>query len=614
MSEALANPSRRQFFRSLSAPQPQRFERVTEVADEMSGVLWAAHASSPENVIVAGDDGAIFCFDGDEWRRERIGTDLPIHALASIDDDTIIAVGWLGLICERLSGEWSYVQGGENTRDSIDPTKIRENRPLFDVATTANGEAWAVGDAGRVVHRDGDGWHEVETGVDANLRCVLPLSNGSVLVGGAGGVVLRFDGERWTKIETNTASQILGMAALSDDDIIAVGGEYVGSVAGFVGRIFRSDGKTWEPIDTDRSLPRLRRVRVEGSNGLLLVGDGGVALRYENQRLTALDTRLRFDLQDAVGFADGTPIICGDGGVILTATDKKPAARDDEQSTTTLTTPVWNIAAESGTAHILRGLWAASDECVFAVGDAGTARLYQDGVWSDIPVPSGHRLHAVWGTSPTNVYACGDLSTIFHYDGKQWTKVYSGGMDVALLAITGFGPHEIFVVGDHGTALRFDGQEWHRLETGTRYELYDVWGQDGDHVLAVGGGGVIARWNGKQWATFSAGTDEDLFGVWGSSLESIHIAGLSGTVIKFGGQYFDKQFSGLRNDLHAVDGKRGGPVFAVGSNGVVLRYNGTSWDIDPTETDVTLRAVAIAENYAFAVGSGGSLYRRSLNT
>ena len=612
MTDELANPSRRQFFHTLVATAPQRFARVASIGATTTGVLWAVHGTDPNNIFVAGDDGLIFHFDGDAWQREPLGTDLPIHALTSMDDETVVAIGWLGLICERTDDQWRYIQGGHNTRDSKDPDEIRLNLPLFDVAAAPNGDVWAVGDGGRVVRRTDGVWTEFDCPTQANLRCVLPLADGSILVGGVGGAVLRRVEGEWVVIETNTRSQILSMAARGDDDIIAVGGEYIGSSAGFVGRIFSTDCESWTQIDIDQPLPRLRRVRCDGPGGLLIVGDGGIALRIDDGELAALETRLRHDLHDVAGFAGHTPVLCGDAGVVLTAAPPLATVKGDTEAVPRSSrSPQWSIAAESDSPHILRGLWAASDDCVFAVGDAGTALRYNENAWSRLPVPENIRLHAVWGTSPTNVYACGDQSTILHFDGEQWTTAYSGELDVALLAITGFGPHDIFVVGDHGMALRYDGLQWQRLETGTRYELYGVWGQDGDHVLAVGGGGVIVRWNGTEWGTFSAGVREDLFGVWGESLERIYIAGLSGTVIEFSGSTFDKKFSSVRNDLQALAGRPGGPVFSVGSNGVVLRHDGSDWDVEDSGTKATLNAVAIADNAVYAVG-GGQLLRRAL--
>ncbi len=613
MSQSLAKPSRRDFLRSIvSPPAPQRFTRVAPIGEATTGVLWAAHAIDRTNLFVAGDDGLIFRWDGKVWEREPIGTDLPIHAMTDVGENTIIAVGWLGLICERQQGKWAYVQGGQNTRGSTDPDEIRRNLPLFDVANAPNGDAWAVGDGGRVVRRSEGLWTEVDCPTNMNLRSVLVLNNGSVLVGGAGGTVLRCDDDEWSTIESGTDSQVLSLAARADNDILAVGGQYDGSTAGFVGRLFTCDGFSWTQVSLDQKLPRLRRIRREKAESFLIVGDGGAAFRYEDDQLKRLETRLRHDLHDAVGIPDDTPLLCGDGGVVLVASAKPEAVGGPAEESLSRPTPAWSVLSEAVSTRILRGLWAASDDQMYAVGDAGTALCFQNGSWSDLEIPGEVRLHSVWGTSSTNVYACGDESKIFHFDGEQWTLAYDGGLDVALLAITGFGTHDIFVVGDNGTALRYDGVHWHSTETGTRHELYDVWGLDGDHVLAVGGGGVVARWNGEEWATFNAGVDEDLFAVWGDRLDRIYAAGLSGRVVRFDGHHFEKEFTGIRNDLQAICGCRDGQVFAVGSRGVAPRFDGESWATEECGTDATLRAIALTERHVFAVGTGGLLLRREI--
>ena len=614
--ELLENPSRRHFLSVLvgtdtAIRQGRRLSRVKSISKHTEGVLWALEGSQLNDIFVAGDDGVIFHYDEKSWQHEPIGTDLPIHALCRTTDGNIIAVGWLGLICERREGQWHYVQGGHQTRESVDVDEIRINLPLFDVASSPSGDTWAVGDMGRVVCFDGHSWNEIDSGVRVHLRCVLPLPDGTVLVAGADGVVLRYREGEWHRIVTDTACYILSLTAFSSNDIYAVGGEYSSELTDFIGRIFHLNGDDWIEIKVDQSLPRLRRIRREG-DGLLIAGDSGGAFRYDKSELIKLAPGVRYDLHDVITTSTGRTIFCGDGGTVLVESETEV---DETESTVILERniiPDWETMFQHTTNKILRGLWAASSGVVYAVGDAGTILRFDGNRWEQLPAPKDVRLHGVWGTSADNVYACGDAATIFHFDGSNWELDYCGDVDTALLSITGFGPHDIFVVGDDGIALRYDGVQWRRMQTGTQYELYKVWGLDAEHVLAVGGAGTILRWDGQGWESFSTNTDNDLFAVWGDKLDRIFLGGLSGTLIRFTGNSWQKEFSGVRTDLHAIGGWPGGPVFAVGSQGTVLRNNDDQWEFEDCHTDVSLRTITVTEDNVFAAGTNGIIIRRSL--
>ncbi|MCZ6875970.1 MAG: hypothetical protein O7G88_20975 [bacterium] len=603
MNTTAPDSSRRRFLtRLFTAPDAAlaRTELTTipELRQQTDGVLWAVAGDAPDNLFVAGDDGVVFHFDGEHWQRENLGSKLHVHALC-IRGDEVYSVGWLGRICVRENGQWQPMQGGQNEASTV-------NQPLFDCEAASDGSLWAVGDHGRITQYDGDQWIEHSSGSTANLRAVLPLADGRILASGLGGTVLELSDGQWRQIETNTGCPIVSMAPLSDGAVIAVGGEYSTESQQFIGRIFLYTGDDWSAVEVDYPLPRLRRIRREGSN-LLITGDGGTAFRWTADGVSQLATRLRYDLHDVISFADGQALICGDDGTVL------QEAPLEEQSGQVITSSRarWQQISNGETNKTLRTLWAIDAEHVIAAGDSGTVVHLSDGQITVTETPGKQRIHALWGSSPRNIFAVCDAATILHFDGKEWSVAHQGGVDTALLAITGFGPHDIFAVGDSGYALRYDGLMWRKIETGIKQELYGLWGQDSQHLLAVGGGGVILRWNGERWKSFGAGTDQDLYGVHGSSLNKLFIAGLAGTLIRFEDNSWHREFSGVRSDLHAVAGNNH-EFFVVGSNGTILRNSDGIWEPEDSDCDNTLQAVAATENGIFAVGSGGLFLRRRL--
>lgn len=569
---------------------------IPGVSQNTDAVLWAITGDAADNLFVAGDEGVVFHFDGREWQPEELGSKLNVHSLC-ISGEKVFSVGWLGRICMRENGRWRPLQGGQNETSTV-------NQPLFEIDAAADGSLWAVGDYGRVTRYDGEQWIEQDSGCTANLRAVLPLSDGRVLVAGLGGNALELSEGQWRKIETNTGCPIVSMCCLDEDTVIAVGGEYSTQTQEFVGRIFLYRDGNWSAVEMDSPLPRLRRVRREGSN-ILITGDGGVAFRWTGQAVSRLATRLRYDLHDVISFAEGNALICGDNGTLL----QEVLCSEQSEPVSKVNNNSWQILSSGETNKTLRTIWPIDDNHVIAAGDSGTVLHFQDGALSVHQTPGGQRIHAIWGSSPGNIYAVCDAATILHFDGEQWAEAHRGGVDTALLAITGFGPHDIFAVGDNGYALRYDGLMWRQIETGIKQELYGLWGQDSQHLLAVGGGGVILRFNGEHWKSFGAGTDQDLYSVYGTSLNKLFIAGLAGTLIRFEDNNWHREFTGVRSDLHSVT-ESDGVFYTVGSNGTILRNSDGIWEIEPSDCNSTLQAVATTSTAVYAVGSGGTVLRR----
>lgn len=96
-------------------------------------------------------------------------------------------------------------------------------------------------------------------------------------------------------------------------------------------------------------------------------------------------------------------------------------------------------AVESNTWIGLRGVWAASDANVWAVGGAGTVLHYTGDAlgWEQVQgVPTSVNLNAIWGTSPSDIWAVGDASVVLHYDGARWTRIHVAGLGDRRPALT----------------------------------------------------------------------------------------------------------------------------------------------------------------------------------
>ena len=97
MNTAAADTRRRRFLtRMFTAPDEAlantSLTTIPELRQQSEGVLWALAGDAPDNIFIAGDEGIVFHFDGEQWRRENLGSKLNVHALCFRDAE-LFSVG-----------------------------------------------------------------------------------------------------------------------------------------------------------------------------------------------------------------------------------------------------------------------------------------------------------------------------------------------------------------------------------------------------------------------------------------------------------------------------------------------------------------------------------------
>ncbi|MAG34380.1 MAG: hypothetical protein CL908_26185 [Deltaproteobacteria bacterium] len=618
MSPDSTRIDRRAFFRSLLRPKDAarpvtRFERVAKDRGLEDGVLWGTAARGPDDIYAVGDDGLVMHYDGVTWGREGCDTTLPLHAIACTGPETAVAVGWLGAIVEGTKREWHLVQGGQRIGAPREEPTGRLDHPLFGVYSDGNGRSWAVGDGGRIVEGREGKWRERDSGCSANLRSIVGMPDGSLLACGADGTILRGSADHWERMDSQTSCVLTGLAVLDRGDIIAVGGEFVPERTGFEGRLLHFDGGAWRVVDTSEALPRFRNVSaVDGE--FVIVGDAGLALRFDGSDLVRLDSGTGHDLYSATALGDGRSVLCGGFGTLVQSVEADARASRDTDPEGSRAREVsvrrWRVVDQEQSRSTLRGIWSAPDERLFAVGDDGTVLQFDGDIWFRMESPTDVRLHNIWGRATDDVYAVGENGVVLHFDGSKWQVAYQGSLSLTLVAVTGFDDGSVFCVGDGGLILRFDGFAWERVESGTSVAFFDVWGLDSLHVLAVGEAGTVLRFNGERWDAFTVGVEHALYSVWGSALDDVYVSGSSGSLLRFDGRKWNREATPVRSDLFSIAGSGGSDVVAVGSLGTVLRRDQFEWFLDEVDCEDSLRSVCVASNgHAFAAGDAGRIMR-----
>jgi hypothetical protein len=122
------------------------------------------------------------------------------------------------------------------------------------------------------------------------------------------------------------------------------------------------------------------------------------------------------------------------------------------------------------------------------------------------------------------------------------------------------------------------------MESGTKVDLFDVWGSSGINVYAVGFGselnGTIVHFDGTQWTTVP-GTNpgEIYFDVWGSGPDDVFVVGgfhredveaIPGVILHYDGKTWSRESVATQLPIVGIWGDDAGNVFAVGSNGTIL--------------------------------------------
>nr|WP_298057693.1 hypothetical protein [uncultured Halomonas sp.] len=608
---------RRQFFRQLlgntasQAAQRAPWRRVPEVGAGDGDVLWSGWAGDG-NVLVVGDEGMILRYHATaddtsaQWQRMKVPTNLPLHSLWGPDVDQLIAVGWMGSVLHFDGTEWQQRRGGvvdDNGRFAA----CAENTPLFAIDGNANGQAWAVGDDGMILHFDGSEWAIEPTPTQINLRAVVCSPKGTVYAAGGEGTVLQrgLDG-RWVALDCPLGSGFQAMLLMDDDELLLAGGRYFVDAAGFRGELVRYREGRFQALTFNTPMPRLRSLKAY-KGGVLIVGDQGHLYYLKDHRLDRLESNSNHDLMDIVTLPTGEALAVGDFGTIMTAAVDFTAALAAPPSAPARSP--W-VAMESPTDRQLWGIHEAADGTCYVCGEAGTVLVLEGERWRALPAPSELSVHCLCDTG-NGLFAAGQLGRIYRFDGSQWQLHFDLHLDVTILAMWGNAPDSIFAVGDEGLILYFDGLGWKRMPSGTQSALYGLWGWGSDRLLAVGDFGLVLRYNGKEWASFNVGTENFLYDVWGPALDDIYTVGLSGTLAHFNGSRWQLQPTRMRDDLLSVSGTSANNAYAVGTRGCILRLEEGQWMAEPSGSDDGLRAVCATRSGAvYAVGDRGAILQR----
>jgi len=374
--------------------------------------------------------GTIWYIDDEEETVHEI-SDAPnqdFNGVFFVDDGNGWAVGTKGTILHYDGFGWGTQTSGTN-------------KTLNDVYFVDEYNGWAVGEGGTILHYNGTTWAAQTSGTTENLNDVYFLDQMRGWAVGENGTILKTweGGASWvqqTSIDPPTNIDFNGVA-------ITVGTQITGWVVGELGHIRKmthsiSEGwgatDQWGFVDSGTA-SWLNSVHFtdemhgwavgDGWTVLIYACDGGECAWFPPNRITDKDLNAVWFANDFLhGWTVGNKTD-GDDWVI--------GGTEDATTWITKTCSITNTQNLSGISFT-----SVYSEAGWAVGANGTILKSSDGgeTWEDQSCsncPSGVALNAVYAISPTLAYAVGDSADGYGYiitttNGNNWSRWEDTGL------------------------------------------------------------------------------------------------------------------------------------------------------------------------------------------
>lgn len=426
-------------------------------------------------------------------------------------------------------------------------------------------------------------------------------TDGQLWAVGKNGTILHFDGETWRGQESTTFAHLGAVWGTTGNDIWA---------AGDSGTLLHFDGTEWKAMEPPPPISEQVTLRAGSSlpkGKLLVVAKGGIALSFDGASWHREPTGTLHDLY-AVWASGDFAIAAGDKDTLL---QRNP------------TTGTWSPLAHPAGAVVLNSIWGVSPSDIWVAGDNSTLLHYDGNVWALSPSPyPGGNIVDLWGQRGDDLWAVfwqsreGDPEDVplLHYDGKEWTmrRVY-GQRD--LWAIHGRSADELWAVGKEGVILRArarDGWQADNLTVGLRIGLHGVYSASQQEGWAVGDTGTLLRLSSTRQPTNEAKMNElNLRRVRGRSRSDIWAVGGLGAMLHFDGSKWVDVPSNVSHELLDIALTPGSQRnWAVGEMGRVLALENTQIRESRTlSQNAKLQAAALSRDgkKLFVAGSGPTL-------
>jgi hypothetical protein len=312
----------------------------------------------------------IWHWDGQNWSIDYSGR---YFTGVSGAGGQVWGVGLTDLVMGRTGADpWVQQRGG--------PTEHQLNR----VAALNAEEAWAVGNAGTILHYSAGDWQPITTTISADLYGLQMLSSSDGYavggISGSSGLIAYWDGTSWQQVMT-TATTLRGIYMLNSGEGWAVGDG---------GAIWHGAGSAWTQVANPTTYS-LHAIAMDSLNHGWAVGGyrfgrdyQSVILEYDGtqwvDRSNVLPLRRTIlnDLTLATGGAEGL-LVGGNPGGIGAGDGSIHHLSGGVWSLESVPPPVYGVTLDVGSTA-----WVVGDSASLPVAD-----YYTGSAWEPVPLPIG---------------------------------------------------------------------------------------------------------------------------------------------------------------------------------------------------------------------------------
>ncbi len=252
---------------------------------------------------------------------------------------------------------------------------------------------------------------------------------------------------------------------------------------------------------------------------------------------------------------------------------------------------------------LIRAVWAADLDNVFAVGDGGTILHRRNNAWTAMTTPTTSDLRGVWGLSATDIWAAGNAGALLHYDGTSWAA--QGSFTTDFGGVWASGTDDVWIT-HAGGVTHWNGQQFDT--TSLPGELFAISGSGPTDVWVTGETANVHHYPGTWTTNIDPGAGATYFAilaltpsdVWVSTFtpnkQTVHFTG-SWTPEAASGATFQSFHSSGPDDLWGAGGSKVG------------HWTGSSWAVESPSSGQMFGIGGISNSF-WIVGSDALILHR----
>jgi hypothetical protein len=554
---------------------------VTTAAQFMNDV----HGSSDSRVFAAGDNGAVYHYDGANWSAVDIsscgvGATFAAKSVWTFASSVLVG-GENGTVLTITDGGCTASTGAVGASAVTDLWALSET-DVYAVTDTGvyhfEGGSWSVSSAttgltrlwgsgtddiyavgngdpitpsATIIHKDASGWSPVSLVGLASIGAVWGSGPDDVYVGGWSGTtepttarMRHWDGNSWSAISAPmqkvTAGAVAGNRLFVAGQLSAVDPADPG-IAG----VMELDGASWTdlqwPTTTDRASSVWR-----SASGALFGTSQGRARIYRFPGSTRIDTSLtalyelpRLSVRTS---NDALAVRTGDD-----STDANDFGRIRHWNGT-----AWPADNPPGlTAKIIDASLTPNGTAYALETGVALWRKPPAGTWTqETTLAAAKTADRVWAAGVDDVWlfkSAGGNSTMSHWIGTGFASCSSCAFSGDVRDIAGSSASNIYAVGGSALIAHYDGMSWEQIPSPAPVTDVPAWaavGVCGDDVFLGAAFGWIAHYDGSTWSVTSLPSPLDVRSIWCTGPDDVFAGTTSGYLYWFDGAHWSTVKSG----------------------------------------------------------------------